>query len=100
MTPDESAPPAAFAARTTVEQVEEGLALAPRFDADGLIPCITTDAETGDVLILGYMNGEALRRARRRSHPRGARARRLRPRLCAALAPGAPASQSRAEESP
>ena len=49
MAPDESAPPAAaaFAARTTVEQVEEGLALAPRFDADGLIPCITTDAEHG-----------------------------------------------------
>ncbi len=53
---------AAFAARTTVAQVEEGLALAPRFDADGLIPCITTDADTGEVLMLGYMNGEALQR--------------------------------------
>ena len=64
MTPDESAPPAAaaFAARTMVEQVEEGLALAPKFDADGLIPCITTDANTDDVLMLGYMNGEALQR--------------------------------------
>ena len=64
MAPDESVPAAvaAFAARTTVEQVEEGLALAPRFDADGLIPCITTDASTGDVLMLGYMNGEALQR--------------------------------------
>ena len=64
MAPDKSAPAtvAAFAARTTVEQVEEGLALAPRFDADGLIPCITTDAHTGDVLMLGYMNGEALQR--------------------------------------
>ena len=64
MTPDESAPPAAaaFAARTTVEQVEEGLALAPKFDADGLIPCIATDAGTGEVLMLGYMNGEALKR--------------------------------------
>ena len=49
-----------FAARMSVEQVEEGLALAPKFDADGLIPCITTDANTGDVLMLGYMNGEAL----------------------------------------
>ena len=64
MAPDESVVTAvaAFAARTTVEQVEEGLALAPRFDADGLIPCITTDASTGDVLMLGYMNGEALQR--------------------------------------
>ena len=51
-----------FAARMSVEQVEEGLALAPKFDADGLIPCITTDANTGEVLMLGYMNGEALQR--------------------------------------
>ena len=51
-----------FAARLSVEQVEEGLSLAPKFDADGLIPCITTDAKTGDVLMLGYMNGEALQR--------------------------------------
>ena len=64
MAPDKSVPTAfaAFAARTTVEQVEEGLALAPKFDADGLIPCITTDANTGEVLMLGYMNGEALQR--------------------------------------
>ena len=51
-----------FAARLSVEQVEEGVALAPKFDADGLIPCITTDANSGDVLMLGYMNGEALQR--------------------------------------
>ena len=51
-----------FAARLSVEQVEEGLDLAPKFDADGLIPCITTDAETGEVLMLAYMNGEALER--------------------------------------
>ena len=57
----EKSVPAVFAARATVEQVEEGLALAPKFDADGLIPCITTDANTGDVLMLGYMNGEALK---------------------------------------
>ena len=52
----------AFAARMSVEQVEEGLALAPKFDADGLIPCVTTDANTGEVLMLGTMNGEALQR--------------------------------------
>ena len=49
-----------FALRESIEQVEEGLALAPKFDADGLIPCITTDAETGEVLMLGYMNSKAL----------------------------------------
>ena len=51
-----------FAARMSVEQVEEGLILAPRFDDDGLIPCITTDATSGEVLMLGYMNSEALQR--------------------------------------
>ena len=49
-----------FAARTSVEQVEEGLVLAPRFDEDGLLPCVTTDNSAGDVLMLGYMNEEAL----------------------------------------
>ena len=64
MTLNRSVPAAAtpFAARTTVEQVEEGLALAPKFDADGLIPCITTDANSGEVLMLGHMNGEALQK--------------------------------------
>jgi phosphoribosyl-AMP cyclohydrolase len=41
--------------------LEEGSAFTPRFDADGLIPCITTDAEDGQVLMLAYMNAEALR---------------------------------------
>ncbi len=49
-----------FARRVSVEQVEEGDALAPKFDADGLIPCVTTSAKTGEVLMLGYMNQEAL----------------------------------------
>jgi phosphoribosyl-AMP cyclohydrolase len=62
---DEDTEPTAstpFAARMSVEQVEEGRALAPKFGADGLIPCITTDASTAEVLMLGYMNGEALER--------------------------------------
>jgi len=49
-----------FAARTSVEAVEEGMLLAPKFDAHGLIPVITTDAETGDVLMHAYMNEAAL----------------------------------------
>lgn len=51
----------AFAARSSIEQVEEGRELSPKFDSNGLIPCITTDAVTRDVLMLGYMNAEALR---------------------------------------
>ncbi len=51
-----------FSKRVTVEQVEEGTDLAPKFDADGLIACVTTSASTGEVLMLGYMNEEALRK--------------------------------------
>ena len=50
----------AFASRRSVEQVEEGNDLAPKFDADGVLPVVTTDAESGEVLMLGYMNAEAL----------------------------------------
>lgn len=51
-----------FAKRISVEQVEEGNELAPKFDAEGLLPCVTTDADSGEVLMLGYMNEAALRR--------------------------------------
>jgi phosphoribosyl-AMP cyclohydrolase len=49
-----------FAARTSVEQVEEGQELAPKFDEHGLIPAVTTDATSGELLMVGYMNAEAL----------------------------------------
>jgi phosphoribosyl-AMP cyclohydrolase len=51
-----------FDPRVSVEQVEEGTGLAPKFDADGLIPVVTTDAGSGDVLMHAYMNAEALAR--------------------------------------
>jgi len=49
-----------FAPRGTTEQVEEGRAFAPKFDADGLIACVVTDASSGEVLMLAHMNAEAL----------------------------------------
>ena len=49
-----------FTARTSVEQVEEGLLLAPKFDANGLMTVVTTDFNTDEVLMHGYMNEEAL----------------------------------------
>ena len=49
-----------FQARKTIEQVEEGRDLAPKFDEHGLIACVTTAAGTGEVLMLGYMNAQAL----------------------------------------
>lgn len=51
-----------FAPRISVEQVEESTELAPKFDERGLIPVVTTDAATGEVLMHGYMNAEALRK--------------------------------------
>jgi phosphoribosyl-AMP cyclohydrolase len=51
-----------FATRSSVEQVEEGTELAPKFDEHGLIPCVTTDFTTCEVLMHAYMNAEALRR--------------------------------------
>lgn len=49
-----------FATRASVEQVEEGKHLAPKFDDKGVIPVITTDAKSGELLMHGYMNAEAL----------------------------------------
>ena len=49
-----------FASRESIKQVEEGAELAPKFDENGLIPVVTTDAESGEVLMHGYMNAEAL----------------------------------------
>tara|TARA_B100000575_G_C22528042_1_gene340872 strand:+ start:31 stop:498 length:468 start_codon:yes stop_codon:yes gene_type:complete len=51
-----------FKKRESVFEVEEGRILSPRFDDQGLIPVITTDNKTGEVLMHGYMNSEALRK--------------------------------------
>ena len=50
-----------FEARASIEQVEEGTDLAPKFDDRGLITAVTTDAQSGELLMQGYMNAEALR---------------------------------------
>jgi phosphoribosyl-AMP cyclohydrolase len=50
-----------FAERTSVEQVEEGNVLAPKFAADGTLPCFTRHFETGEVLMAAFMNADALR---------------------------------------
>ncbi|MDJ0712083.1 MAG: phosphoribosyl-AMP cyclohydrolase [Woeseiaceae bacterium] len=55
-----SVAPVKFQARKTIEQVEEGNDLAPKFDDRGLITVVTTDADSGEVLMQGYMNAEAL----------------------------------------
>ena len=47
----------------TKAEREEGDVLSPRFDASGLITCVTTDAGTGELLMVAHMNAEALARS-------------------------------------
>lgn len=49
-----------FQDRRSVAQVEESTEFAPKFDERGLISAVTTDAESGEILMQGYMNPEAL----------------------------------------
>ena len=51
----------AFKKRVSVEEVEEGVTFQPKFDSNGLIPVITIEFETNEVLMHGYSNEEALR---------------------------------------
>ena len=44
------------------KDIEEGLSFKPKFDANGLVTCVATDAATADVLMVAHMNEEALRR--------------------------------------
>ncbi len=50
-----------FKKRDNIKEVEEGKYLAPKFDENGLIPVITTDFQTSDILMHAYMNKEALK---------------------------------------
>jgi phosphoribosyl-AMP cyclohydrolase len=52
-----------FKPRTSIEQVEEGTELAPKFNEHGLIPVVTTDYQSGELLMHGWMNREALKRS-------------------------------------
>lgn len=49
-----------FAAPAGAAELEEGTALTPKFDADGLVTAVATDAASGEVLMVAHMNGAAL----------------------------------------
>ena len=51
-----------FKKRENVAEIEEGNLLSPKFDNNGLIPVITTDFKTKEVLMQGFMNSEALKK--------------------------------------
>jgi len=47
---------------SSAHDIEEGLAFTPKFDAEGLVTAVATDAKSGDVLMVAHMNDEALRK--------------------------------------
>ncbi|SFO80442.1 phosphoribosyl-AMP cyclohydrolase [Cohaesibacter marisflavi] len=51
-----------FATRTgkSNDEIELGTDFAPKFDEKGLIACIVTDSDSGDVVMFAYMNAESL----------------------------------------
>jgi phosphoribosyl-AMP cyclohydrolase len=57
-----NAPNPPFSAPGSKSEIEEGRVLMPRFGADGLITCVTTDAGSGDLLMVAHMNADALAR--------------------------------------
>ena len=54
--------PSPFPPPASTQDIEEGGVLMPRFGPDGLITCVTTAADTGEVLMVAHMNSEALDR--------------------------------------
>jgi len=54
-------PAFAFRPRGSTAEVEHGDQFQPKFDADGLLPAIVSDALSGEVLMFAWMNAEALR---------------------------------------
>ena len=51
-----------FKKRDNIKEVEEGKYLSPKFDENGLIPVITSDFQSGGILMHGYMNEDALKK--------------------------------------
>lgn len=50
-----------FASRESKTSIEQGLALAPKFDSNGLIPVMALDYRTNEPLMMAYMNADTLR---------------------------------------
>ncbi|WP_340104982.1 phosphoribosyl-AMP cyclohydrolase [Rhodohalobacter sp. 8-1] len=50
-----------FSKRIDKNQIELGHDFAPKFNNQGLIPCITVDADSGEVLMFAWMDKVALK---------------------------------------
>lgn len=44
----------------TKQDIEEGMEFIPKFDDNGLIPVLAQDSQTGQILMVAYMNRQAL----------------------------------------
>ena len=51
-----------FPERGSKFEIEEGTAFTPKFDANGLIPCVAQDAETGEIVMFAFMNEQSLQK--------------------------------------
>jgi phosphoribosyl-AMP cyclohydrolase len=51
-----------FSTRGSADEIEEGLGFQPKFDADGLITCVSTEAHSGELLMVAHMNAQALQK--------------------------------------
>jgi phosphoribosyl-AMP cyclohydrolase len=47
-------------AMSASKEIEEGTAFTPKYDADGLITAVVTDAASGELLMVAHMNADAL----------------------------------------
>ena len=52
-----------FKKRTSIEQIEEGTDLCPKFNKQNLLPCITVEEKSKDILMFSYINAEAFKKS-------------------------------------
>ncbi len=53
----------AFKKRTSIEQIEEGTDLCPKFNKQKLLPCITVETKSKEILMFSYVNEEAFKKS-------------------------------------
>ncbi len=52
-----------FKKRTSINQIEEGVELCPKFNSEGLLPCITVEEKTKEILMFSYLSPEAFKKS-------------------------------------
>tara|TARA_S200000501_G_C20809116_1_gene737549 strand:+ start:490 stop:987 length:498 start_codon:yes stop_codon:yes gene_type:complete len=52
-----------FSKRSSVYEIEEGTKLCPKFNKDNLLPCITIEKKSKEVLMFSYLNESAFKKS-------------------------------------